>query len=661
MKTIYDLSQLDWRVAGFLPHAWRFESNMAVGTTRQAETLAVPVGVPGSVQQALVDAGLVPHWEVGLNARQAEWVENRHWVYEVTLPGAWLEQGTQVRLHCMGLDGNGLIRINAHEVATFDNSFLPYTVDLTPHLHSGENRLQIIFECPPRWLGQFGYTSRMTEWKPRFNYSWDWTARLVQIGIWDGIQLEVVAGAEIETLHLTTDADPTAGTGMLQIRGQIEGVGAAAVRCALESADGIRRQESVSLAPGTGDGDAPTTFELRWEDLHVALWWPNGYGEQPLYTLTVTLLDDAGEAIDTATRTVGFRHVEWQPCAGAPEDADPWLCVVNGQPIFLQGVNWVPIRPNFADVSPEAYAQRLRLYRDLHMNVLRVWGGAVLERETFYDLCDRLGLLVWQEFPLSSSGFDNYAPEDAQSIADQTTIARSYIRRRQHHASLLLWCGGNELTNNKDGRQGPDTGPLGLEHPMLRAFADVVAELDPTRRFLPTSAQGPSFSGNPEDWGKGLHWDVHGPWKLDQDMAAWRAYWAGDDALFRSEVGCPGPSSADLIRRYAGDCDPYPGDYANPLWRRTGWWIEWPQYTEEIGREPETLEAYVAWGQQRQAEALRVAAQACKDRFPACGGFIVWMGHDCFPCTANTSVIDFEGHPKPAAFALAEVFGRRSE
>ncbi|MCJ7549735.1 MAG: hypothetical protein MUQ30_08655, partial [Anaerolineae bacterium] len=91
-------------------------------------------------------------------------------------------------------------------------------------------------------------------------------------------------------------------------------------------------------------------------------------------------------------------------------------------------------------------------------------------------------------------------------------------------------------------------------------------------------------------------------------------------------------------------------------WRRTSWWIEWPAYIAEVGHEPESLEAYVAWGQQRQAQALRVAATACKARFPKCGGFIVWMGHDSFPCTANTSVIDFEGKPKPAALALAEVF-----
>ena len=343
----------------------------------------------------------------------------------------------------------------------------------------------------------------------------------------------------------------------------------------------------------------------------------------------------------------------------APEDADPWLCVVNGQPIFLQGVNWTPIRPNFADVGAAAYEKRLKLYRDLHVNVLRVWGGAVLERELFYDLCDALGLLVWQEFPLSSSGVDNYAPDDEHSVAALTEIARSYITRRRHHVSLLAWCGGNELMDDKNGNRKAGGRPLGLEHPMPKALHDVVEALDPTRRFLPTSASGPRESANEKEFGTGVHWDVHGPWQavgtLDE---TWQDYWRDDDALMRSEVGAPGPSPAELIRRYAGDVDPYPGTFGNSLWRRTSWWIEWPQFIAEMGREPETLQEYVAWGQQRQAQALSIAAGACKDRFPRCGGFIVWMGHDSFPCTSNTSVVDFDGNPKPAAFALADVFRR---
>jgi beta-mannosidase len=675
-KSRYDLGSLDWHVAGFMPHAWRLGATMEIGATQLAEIPAIPAPVPGSVQQALLNAGELPDWNLDLNARDCEWVENRHWVYEVRLPDTWVagRDGATVRLRCLGLDGNGVIRLNGWEIATFNNSFIPHVVDLTPHLSvtdtgaeksdtGSRNVLQIIFECPPRWLGQFGYTSRMTEWKPRYNYHWDWTARLVQIGIWDGIFLEIVEDSELIELSVTTDATyEPAPTGELHVSGRISAANNASLtlHCALHAygdetdASAPIREQRVVLEPGT------SVFDLIWQELEVELWWPNGYGDQPRYTMTVTLLDRDGNEVDRLQRTVGFKHVAWRPCAGASELADPWLCIVNGQEVFLQGFNWTPIRPNFADVEDAAYRQRLELYRDLHVTVLRVWGGAFLEKEVFYGLCDELGLLVWQEFPLSSSGIDNYPPDDAESIAAQSGIARSYIERRQHHVALFIWCGGNELQNDRDGVRGTNPGPLDATHPLLGALHDIVAEMDPTRRYLPTSPSGPTFGAMASNFGKGIHWDVHGPWKPETDLADWQLYWAGDDALARTEVGSPGPSSAELIRRYARTLQPYPGTYANPLWRRTSWWIEWPQFVAEMGREPESLEDYVAWGQARQAEALRIGAEACKGRFPACGAFIVWMGHDSYPCTANTSVIDFEGNPKPAAFALAKVFGSRS-
>ncbi|MEI6913690.1 MAG: hypothetical protein WCL39_01010, partial [Armatimonadota bacterium] len=131
------------------------------------------------------------------------------------------------------------------------------------------------------------------------------------------------------------------------------------------------------------------------------------------------------------------------------------------------------------------------------------------------------------------------------------------------------------------------------------------------------------------------------------------------DALLRSETGAPGTSSAEMIRQYAGECDTLPVSASNPLWRRTSvWWIEWDQYVVESGTSEPDLDAYVAWNQERQKQALITAAEACKNRFPECGGFIVWMGHDCFPCTANTAVIDFNGDPKPAGLALGEIFKR---
>jgi beta-mannosidase len=659
MKICHDLSTLDWALSGWTPHLWRLMQTAEIGALPAAEVKGISAPVPGSVQRALRQAGLLPDWNLTGNARACEWVENRHWIYETALPNAWIAPNRTYRLNCLGLDYNGWVFLNGREVGAFCGTHVPHVFDLTPHLQETGNRLRIVFDLPPRWLGQFGFTSQVREWKARFNYTWDWQPRLVQIGIWDAVLLEVTDGGEIAELGCVADADPATATGVLRVQGRVIAGEGATVRVTLER---VMLEQDGSPVPMYTEELPAETFNavgVSWRDLPVELWWPNGQGAQPLYTVRVTLRDKDGQEQDRATRRVGFRHIAWEPCAGAPENADPWLCVVNGRPLFLQGVNCPPLLPNFADVPEETYRRRLTLYRDLGVNTLRVNGVGFLEKENFYALCDLFGLLIWQDVPLSSSGVDNVPPDDAQAVDQVADILRSFILRRQHHASLLLWCGGNELHARAPEGYGV---PMTTAHPLLKRLNEVAQELDPMRRFLPTTATGPRFSAEAKDFGKGLHWNTHGPWKLWGGMAAWAEYWQADDSLFRAESGAPGAAPAEIIRQYAGEHDPMPVSEENPVWRcPLTWWIEADAFAAEHGRAPETLEEYVAWSQARQAEALTLAVTACKERFPRCGGILLWCGHDCYPCAANTSIIDFHGDPKPAALALQAVWKRPSD
>lgn len=642
MKRTYDLGTLEWTLSGWTPYVWRQQRSIESGTSHNADVPPVPARVPGSVQGSLRAAGIIPDWNQGLDARQAEWVENRHWIYTARIPAGWLSGCKIARLRALGLDYQGWVLMNGEEIGSFKGSLVPHVFDLSRFAGSEPVILQVVFGCPPRWLGQIGYTSEMREWKPRFNYFWDWTSRLVQSGIWDDLVLETGDGEEIVALDCRTGAQAERSTGSLQVSGLVAGERGARVRLSLEGTDRIVRSEQI--------GVKHLVAGFSWDELPVELWWPNGEGGQSVYTLRVSLLDAYGNQLDEATRKIGFASMRWESCDAAPEGADPWLFVINGRPIFLQGVNWTPILPNFADVRDEDYRRLLETYRDLGCNMLRVWGGAFLEKEVFYDLCDELGLLVWQEFPLSSSGLENRPPDDPRTIEELAFIADSYIQRRSHHVALAVWCGGNEL-------QEADGTPVNERHPLIARLAGVCARHDPGRRFLPASPSGPSFGADAERFGAGVHWDVHGPWNAKGDLGGgWTRYWENIDALFHSEIGAPGASSLDVIREYSGGLPEVPGTHANPLWRRTSWWIEWPVFEREHGREPLNLEEYVNWSQRRQQRALRIAAAACKARFPRCGGFLVWMGHDSFPCTANTSIIDFQGKLKPAAQSLRDVF-----
>ena len=662
MKRTHDLSALSWTVAGYTPWLWLFQRLYGgMGPDPCIDVTSVPARVPGSVQGALREAGILPDWNVGLNYRQCEWVEHRHWIYRTELPDEWLAAPqhfaslgrecppASYRLECLGLDYTGWVYVNGVEAGAFVGTHVPHSFDLTPHLKPSGNVLEIIFDLPPRWLGQFGHTSQMTEWKPRYSYTWDWVPRLVQVGIWDTISLVTTAGCELDTLRVLTDAEPRTGTGILEVSGQAVAFGSDRVDVTLEAEDGVVRQETMDVyefAQG-----------LRWDDLPVQLWWPNLEGEQPLYTLTVRLLDALGDQVDCDVRRVGFKHLEWRACAGAPPEADPWLCVVNGRPVFMQGVNFAPLSALFADLTREDYAARLRQYRELGANLLRINACQFLERQWFYDLCDELGLLVWQEFPLTSSGLENWPPEDARSIDEMAAIARSFVQRRRHHASLALWSGGNELQGDLDGRKTGMGKPCGLDHPMLKRLGQVVAEEDPTHRYIPTSPSGPRAGANPADYGKGLHWDVHGGAALAASPEEAQKLLEGDDALFRSEVYCPGASPVTLIEKYAGGLPIWPPTAANPYWSRlTTWWLDYDKITALHGRPPSDLAEYVAWSQQHQGLMLGQEVRAAKRRFPSCGGVLLWSGHDTFPLTINSSLIDYDGQFKPAALELARAW-----
>lgn len=646
MKKLFDLSQLEWTLCGSTPFLWQFEKTMEVGAVPSAEVGPIPAKVPGSVQLALLEAGIIADWNVGMNSRNCEWIEHRHWIFRANLPDDWFESDREYILNCSGLDYSGWVYLNGCQIATFMGSFTPHHFDLTQHIKESGNILEIIFDIPPRWLGQFGYTSQITEWKPRFNYTWDWIPRLVQIGIWDRITIESADGSYIDAFACV------AGIDSLKITGKVSGKPDSRVRVSLSGVNEIVASCEIPSEQFTREG-------VNWTSLAVESWWPNGDGSQTLYTVECILVDADGVEQDRIVRKVGFRSVEWKSCEGSSKDADSWLCVVNGKPVFLAGVNWAPIRPNFADLVESDYRKRLEAYRDIGFNVIRINGCGFAEHDWLYDICDELGIFVWQDFPISSSGIDNWPPEDESAIDEMEQIVRWYIHRLRSHPSILLWCGGNELQGSIDGGKTGIGRPVDNSHPMIARINEVVSEIDPTRRFVPTSGSGPRSCDDPAVYGKGMHWDVHGPYSSYNNIDEAEAFYGKDDALFRSEVCAPGASPIEIIRRYVGDCQEFPCSADNPYWARpTPWWNEWQKFINLVGREPESLQDYVNWSQEHQAWNLAAAYRIRKERFPTNGGIMIWTGHDTFPIPTNASILDYNGDPKPAAIAISKVLKR---
>jgi beta-mannosidase len=489
--------------------------------------------------------------------------------------------------------------------------------------------------------------------KPRYNYGWDWCPRFVPIGIWGELTLEYGDSLSFELTDVESELKEDNTTGRLSL--------------AID-ADGDVSSDEVELVAVLMDGNdqiacvsrfvTPGEHTLDFEPLSIEPWWPNMMGQAKVYELKVSAIKN-DQTVWSQYRNIGFKRIKWLPCQDAPAEAKPWICEVNGMTVFLQGVNWTPLDANYIDTPDEQYEEVISLYCDMGCNIFRVWGGGIIEKEVFYQLCDQNGILVWQDFPMSSSGIENYPPDDEAFISDLTVVAKSYIHRLKHHVSLLLWSGGNELTE----RDKVGT-PIDKNHPCIVAMRKVVEEYDASRRFVETSPSGPRFQAHPDDYGKGMHHDVHGPWGFDakviRGLDAWFRYWKDDDALFRSEVGMPGAANLETIKQYDdGMVWPPEGAY----WFHTAaWWTQWKQFKPILQDKSEEsgLPEYIRLTQEQQAKAYEVAAKRCKERFPQCGGFIIWMGHDSFPCPANNSVIDYARKIKPAYYALKDIFRNTS-
>ncbi len=211
---------------------------------------------------------------------------------------------------------------------------------------------------------------------------------------------------------------------------------------------------------------------------------------------------------DVLTVNFGIRQISLAPNESADPAALPYTFMVNGRKIYAKGWNWVPMDVMYSVPRPEKLERLLTLAKRAHVNLLRVWGGGLIETEEFYEQCDRLGIMVWQEFIQSSSGIDNIPSTSADYVQAITEAAEQIIPRKRNHPSLAIWCGGNELTGGAEQ-------PLDDSHPVLAGLKSVVKRLDPDRLWLPTSPSGRAFSNSLEMIAmdpSALH-DVHGPWE----------------------------------------------------------------------------------------------------------------------------------------------------
>jgi len=422
----------DWTVEGFLG----LDAALSAAS-RPAESdrpAVIAASVPGSILDDVRRAGLVDDPYVGTGSLAAEWVPERAWVYRRPVDTPALGEGERLRLAFEGLDHAGEAFWDGVSIGRHEGMFVPFELDLTERIRGDGDRahsLAVVVDPAPESEPQIGRTSRVRHHKSRMPYGWDFCPRMINQGLWRSVRLELAGAVRILDVWARPRLSPDRRNAEVEITVAVDASAAETVKleARLHGDTPGRTESQVEVAVGR------TEAALRLDVRDPALWWPNGAGDPVVHTLVVRCTGDDG-LLDEASVPLGFRTIERVQNEGARADARPWTWVVNGRRIYVRGWNWVPLDVQYGVPHPERLAHLLRLAGDANVNLLRVWGGGVIESEAFYDVCDAQGILVWQEFAQSSSGVDSVPASDrefvdrmARAPAPQPPFAGRLVRR----------------------------------------------------------------------------------------------------------------------------------------------------------------------------------------------------------------------------------------
>ncbi|HMB22785.1 MAG TPA: glycoside hydrolase family 2 protein, partial [Anaerolineales bacterium] len=519
----------------------------------------LPATVPGGVHTDLLALGKIPDPFVADNELKVMWVAEADWEYRRTFDiDAVLLRQENVALVCDGLDTLADVYLNGVYLGHAENMFRRWEWDVKKILRQGENELRILFSSPVRFI-----TARQAQLplqgggdipggphlrKAPCHWGWDWGPKLPPIGIWKDIRLEGYS-VRFGDVHVHQHLSGDSAIINADVAARVSGKAEVSASITVTSPSGERfESEEKLLHILEGEDDYA---DLAVEIPHPQLWWPHGYGSQPLYDVAVTL-KDGKTILDQRTYKVGLRTIELS------QELDQWgkefAFYVNGVRLFAKGADWIPTDSLPTRISEAQLEMLIKAAADANMNMLRVWGGGYYPEDMFYDLCDRYGILLWQDFMFACGIY----PADADFFENVRVEAVENVRRLRHHAALALWCGNNEMEQGwcDWGWNKPDDSlNQRLKDGYDRMFHHMLPELlkseDPDHPYWPSSASAstPFEGANNQVQGDCHYWDV---WHGRKPFTAYRTQYP----RFMSEFGFQALPPLKTIAAYAE-----PGDW----------------------------------------------------------------------------------------------------
>ncbi|KRB58829.1 beta-mannosidase [Rhizobium sp. Root708] len=629
-----------------LNRGWTLSCNV---TGRRDLPAEIPAQVPGCVHLDLLANRLIPDPYLDVNEITSDWIGKEDWTYRCSFDGS-PDAGKVQELVFEGLDTVATIVLNGEELGRTFNMHRTYRFDVSERLKEGANELVVTFRSAYAYGAEmeahYGYRPNNYPGpgnlmrKMACNFGWDWGPTLVTAGIWKPVRLE--SWERVRLAETRVSATLAGADGRVTVRASVErhdGVPAKLVA----TIAGVRHVAEFT------EGTDAVEFQLTVASPQI--WWPHHLGAQPLYPLLIELRDAVSDdLLDSYSKEIGFRSVRLD--TAPDEHGSAFTFVINDVPLFLCGANWIPDDCFPSRVTAERYVSRIEEAKAANINLLRVWGGGIFERDDFYEACDRAGMLVWQDFLFACASY----PEEEPLRGEVEAEVRDNVVRLMPHASLIVWNGNNENIWGFDEwgwrpiiKDGVSWG-LGY---YLDVLPKLCAELDPDRPYYP----GSPYSGtmeiepNADEHGCKHIWDV---WN-DVGYEVYRNY----IPRFCSEFGWQAPPNWATIEESVHDAPLTP--VSNGVFHHQ----KATQGNDKLIRGlaghlpvPQTMDAWHFATQLNQARAIRFAIEHMRSHRDVCKGAVVWQFNDCWPVT-SWAALDSAGRRKPLWYAMQQAFDPR--
>ena len=635
------------------------------------ERIFIDAEVPGDIHLDCERAGLVGDANIGLEAQNQRWVEEQIWVYRTRFDAPPDAIAQRAWLVFEALDLAADIYLNGENIGSHANVFVPCRIDVTGKLKAGENTLAVRIESGLYSVAEkpsVAYNRAMDHklhkrsWlrKPQCQFSWDWSPRLVNVGIPGGVRLEWTDTARIDALVVYPALSDDHKSATIEVRAFVENVKDEPVNATIrvrapEAGRTIEKQ--VELPPGVSRQDVSVDIA------DPKLWWPRPHGDQPLYSIECEMVI-GGAIMDSAKRRTGIRSVRINQDPH-PVEGRYFILEVNGKPIFAKGGNWVPPDIIYSRIDRERCRRLVDLACQANFNCLRIWGGGLYADPALLDACDEAGVMVWHDFIFACS---KYPGDDPEFLANVRREVEYQVRHLSPHPSLVVWCGNNELEwgawewgYDKD-HAHPDYALYHLEIPRI------VAREDPSRPYWPSSP----YSLDREYPNSLTTGDQH-PWQvflLDQGTNFW--WYRTDVSRFPNEGGVLGATGMATLRQFIppgiipGGIDDQMRLFS-PVWE---FHDNACNYSYEggvccktvedwLGVKPDDLsfEDYCFASGLMQSEGLCEYINNYRRRMFSSASAIFWMYNDTWPASHGWTIVDYylrrklAYHPVRRAFA----------